>query len=153
MLPLELTNGSPNQPVQSKLTTLWPTTSVAPTFTHATAPIVLSIKELAPNGFVALAQYDHLVLGGNNDGYISAQDSVWSQLSLWLDINADGISTNDEMLFLDDVGITRLDIIPKQSNQIDDAGNSLPLWSWAKDENTTNHGKYKMVDVFFKPLT
>jgi hypothetical protein len=114
--------------------------------------IHLNAVELAPNGFVALAQYDHSVLGGNDDGYITYQDSIWSRLSLWLDSNADGVSTSDEMLGLDDVGITQLNIIPKQDNHMDAAGNSIPLWSWAKDENASHHGKYKMVDVFFKPL-
>ncbi|MCJ8272486.1 MAG: hypothetical protein MJK04_24185, partial [Psychrosphaera sp.] len=109
--------------------------------------------ELAPNGFVALAQYDHPALGGNDDGYISVDDEIWSDLSLWLDGNADGISTADEMLQLADVGITRLDIIPKQNNRQDPAGNSIPLWSWAVDENNTSHNKYKMVDVFFRTLT
>ncbi|NQZ11705.1 MAG: hypothetical protein HRT35_31525 [Algicola sp.] len=136
MVPLHITSGATDRELKSKFST----------------PIVLNIKELAPNGFVALAQYDHGVLGGNNDGYISPQDSIWSQLSLWLDTNADGVSTSDEMLQLDDVGITQLDIIPKQNNRMDAAGNSIPMWSWAKNENAVNHGKYKMVDVFFKPL-
>jgi hypothetical protein len=56
------------------------------------------------------------------------------------------------MLQLTDVGITRLGIIPKQSNHQDPAGNSIPLWSWAIDENNNSHNKYKMVDVFFKVL-
>jgi hypothetical protein len=148
MLPLDVTDGAAYQPVKSKFATL----TYSPTLAPTSRLIQLNIKELAPNGFVALAQYDHNALGGNNDGYISAQDSIWSQLSLWLDTNADGVSTNDEMLLLEDVGITRLDIIPKQNNRMDSAGNSLPLWSWAKDENAANHGKYKMIDVFFKPL-
>ncbi|NQZ06310.1 MAG: hypothetical protein HRT35_04030 [Algicola sp.] len=109
--------------------------------------------ELAPNGFVALAQYDQPALGGNDDGYISSKDEIWSGLSLWLDNNADGVSTIDEMLQLSEVGITRLDIIPKQNNRQDPAGNSIPLWSWAVDENNTSHNKYKMVDVFFRTLT
>jgi hypothetical protein len=108
---------------------------------------------LAANGFVALAQYDQPALGGNDDGIISSEDQIWSGLSLWLDDNADGVCTADEMLQLADVGITRLDIIPKQNNRQDPAGNSIPLWSWAVDENNSSHNKYKMVDVFFKTLT
>jgi hypothetical protein len=47
----------------------------------------------ASHGFEELAQYDELMLGGNNDGVIDSQDSIWSSLSLWLDSNADGNST------------------------------------------------------------
>ncbi|MCJ8275079.1 MAG: hypothetical protein MJK04_37460 [Psychrosphaera sp.] len=137
MVPLHITSGSDQRPLKSKFA----------------AQIQLNAVELAPNGFVALAQYDHGVLGGNDDGYISPQDSIWSQLSLWLDSNADGISTSNEMLGLDDIGINQLNIIPKYNNRMDAAGNSIPMWSWAKNENAVNHGKYKMVDVVFKPVT
>ena len=51
----------------------------------------------APNGFVGLAQYDSIELGGNDDGYITNDDAIWSALRLWRDINADGISAGDEM--------------------------------------------------------
>lgn len=41
----------------------------------------------AENGFAALAQYDE-----NQDGRIDAQDAVFSQLTVWQDVNSDGIS-------------------------------------------------------------
>ena len=113
----------------------------------------VSSAATAPNGFVALAQFDREALGGNDDGYISEADDIWPQLSLWLDSNADGISTSDEMLYLQSVGITQLGVIPKENHRNDPAGNVLPLWSWAKDENSNSHNKYKMVDVYFKGLT
>lgn len=107
----------------------------------------------APNGFADLAQYDALELGGNDDGFITIADQVWSQLNLWLDLNADGISTLDEVLKPDAININRFDTIPKINNRTDPAGNRIPLWSWAKDlTNTTGNRRYKMVDVFFKPL-
>ncbi len=137
MLPLELTQQWPN---------------LDQTNVKSIQLALAAAAELAPNGFVALAQYDHPALGGNDDGYITNQDEVWSGLLLWLDDNADGISTADEMLQLNDVGITQLDIIPKKNNHQDPAGNSIPLWSWAVDENNNSHNKYKMVDVFFKVL-
>jgi len=104
--------------------------------------------ELAANGFIGLAQYDQITLGGNDDGYITPDDEIWEVLTLWLDANADGISTLDEMVPLSDFGISSLDTIPKENNRMDSAGNYLPLWSWAVDDKK----KYKMVDVFFKVL-
>lgn len=107
---------------------------------------------LAPNGFVALAQYDQVILGGNDDGVISADDAIWPELQLWLDGNADGLSGPAEMLTLETIGITHLNIIPKENNRNDPAGNLLPLWAWATDDSRNQHNKYKMVDVFFKTI-
>jgi hypothetical protein len=104
----------------------------------------------SPNGFVALAQFDQQELGGNDDGFISADDEIWSELQLWLDIDANGQSTETEIMSLDDVGLTHLDIIPKENNRTDPAGNLLPLWSWSYNQNINGHNKFKMVDVFFK---
>ena len=40
----------------------------------------------AANGFVALAQYDQPLLGGNDDGVISRADAIWPELTMWLDV-------------------------------------------------------------------
>jgi hypothetical protein len=114
--------------------------------------LILESDSRAPNGFVGLAQYDDPQLGGNNDGYINQDDEIWPVLGLWLDKNADGISTADEMINLDEFGITRIGIIPRQHNRYDSAGNWMPLWSWTKNENVRGKSKYKMVDVIFKQL-
>jgi len=101
----------------------------------------------APNGFVGLAQYDSTPLGGNDDGYITREDAIWPHLQLWLDINADGISTANEMLTPGDVGVTSFETIPKVRRQYDSAGNLLPFWAWAMTD--TRPRKAIMVDVFF----
>jgi len=110
--------------------------------------LILENNNLATNGFIGLAQYDHLLLGGNEDGYISSEDNIWTSLSLWLDSNADGISTSDEILSLSDFGIFELNVTPKENNRRDPAGNLIPLWTWIN----TNSGKLKMADVFFKQV-
>ena len=105
-------------------------------------------QRLASNGFEQLKQYDHPLLGGNNDGYISKEDIVWSQLTLWLDSNADGISVASEMQPLSDYRLRNIELNFKSNlNRMDKAGNIIPYWS-----NAIGDKKHKIVDVFFKVL-
>jgi hypothetical protein len=104
----------------------------------------------APNGFVGLAQYDARQLGGNDDGLITEADAIWPQLRLWLDSNADGRATRDEMRSLRGAGITALETIPKVRKYFDEAGNAIPYWAWATQRALP--GRALMVDVFFKLL-
>ena len=109
--------------------------------------------EISPNGFADLAQYDRIGLGGNDDGFITRKDNVWSQLKLWRDSNADGVSTESEMYNLSDFDIRRFNTVPRINHREDAAGNILPLWSWAKKSlNSNGNRRFKVVDVFFKPL-
>jgi hypothetical protein len=101
----------------------------------------------APNGFVGLAQYDSAVLGGNDDGYITSDDAIWSQLRLWRDINADGVSTPEEMFTPESLGITSFETIPRFAKRYDPAGNVMPYWAWAATAGRPK--KALMVDVFF----
>ena len=104
----------------------------------------------APNGFVGLAQYDARQLGGNDDGVITEADAIWPQLRLWLDSNADGRATRDEMRSLRGAGITALETIPKVRKYFDEAGNAIPYWAWATQRALPRRAL--MVDVFFKVL-
>ena len=104
----------------------------------------------APNGFVGLAQYDARQLGGNDDGLITAADAIWPQLRIWSDVNADGVSTYDEMRTLRSFGITALGTIPKMRRHVDASGNLIPYWSWALQRGRP--GRVEMVDVFFRRL-
>jgi hypothetical protein len=112
-------------------------------------PLVLSGRN-APNGFVGLAQYDTRELGGNDDGWITEADAVWPQLRIWLDANADGVSTVDEMRTLRSFGLTALETIPKIRKHVDAAGNVIPFWAWALERGRA--GRATMVDVFFRQL-
>jgi hypothetical protein len=104
----------------------------------------------APNGFVGLAQYDSRQLGGNDDGLITEADAIWPQLRLWLDSNADGRATRDEMRTLRGAGITALETIPRVRKYFDEAGNAIPYWAWATQRALPR--RVLMVDVFFKVL-
>lgn len=112
-------------------------------------PMILEGRT-APNGFVGLAQYDSRELGGNDDGLITADDAIWPQLRIWLDLNADGVSTYAELRTLRSFGITALETIPKVRRYFDGAGNLIPYWAWAMQR--AKPGRTLMVDVFFRRL-
>jgi len=46
----------------------------------------------AANGYLALAEYDLAENGGNEDGLISIEDTVYADLRVWIDSNATGSS-------------------------------------------------------------
>ena len=99
----------------------------------------------AANGFAALAQYDDLLLGGNNDGRITAQDGIWEYLYLWFDRNANGRSEPKEMVRSSEVGLLALEIIPSERRGYrDEHGNWLRYWSGA---SLTRDGKIESIDL------
>jgi hypothetical protein len=110
--------------------------------------LLLEGDQLAPNGFVALSQFDEPALGGNNDGYITNEDQVWGFLYLWLDWDADGVSTHQEMTHIEDSGLKRFETIPKEAERFDEHGNWLRYWASAHDLDVPSR-KHKMIDVYF----
>ena len=109
------------------------------------------IKTLQParNGFEALAQYNTWSFGGNEDNMLNNEDLVWPRLQLWLDSDANGVSTEDEIMTLAEAGIVSLSLDVKLTGRQDSYGNLLPLWSWATNDNQTGNRKHKIMDVIF----
>ncbi|MFZ6870506.1 putative Ig domain-containing protein [Undibacterium sp. Di27W] len=72
----------------------------------------LYIGGKAVDGFAALADQD-----SNHDGKVDSQDTHWSELRVWRDLNQDGLSQVGELFSLDQVGIVSFNVA-KTSNSV-----------------------------------
>ena len=106
----------------------------------------LSTGERAPYGFVALAEYDLNAFGGNFDGYLSPEDSIWPKLRLWIDRNHDGQSQADELETLDQAGILKIQADYEATSRKDRFGNRFVAKGKAWREN--RHGEPKELAVW-----
>lgn len=80
-------------------------------------------QSAAPNGFIALAVYDAAAAGGNADGWIDRNDSVFSALRLWVDSNHDGLSQPTELKSMAALGLERISLDYRESQHRDQWGN------------------------------
>ncbi|MEB3755114.1 calcium-binding protein, partial [Acinetobacter sp. MD2(2019)] len=75
---------------------------------------------LASNGYEALAFFDN-----NNDKKIDNNDEIFTQLSIWRDLNQDGVSQTEELFSLESVGIKSISLDYKNTNTSLGGGNVL----------------------------
>jgi hypothetical protein len=99
------------------------------------------------NGFLALAEYDKVGNGGNNDGKITRHDAVFGSLRLWQDGNHNGYSELSELSTLNSLGLKSLDLDYKTSRRQDEHGNRFRYRAKVKDKRDAQLGRWAW-DVF-----
>lgn len=76
-----------------------------------------------PNGFLALAEYDKVGQGGNGDGEIDDHDAVFPGLSLWQDVNHNGVSEPEELHQLKESDVYSISLDYREARRRDRNGN------------------------------
>jgi hypothetical protein len=99
------------------------------------------------NGFLALAEYDKPANGGNGDGAISTDDSIFTSLRLWQDLNHNGLSEAGELSSLQAMGIKTIAVNYQLSKKTDKYGNAFRYRAKIMDEHDTRVSRWAW-DVF-----
>ena len=102
------------------------------------------------SGFTELRELDLAANGGNEDGFIDAADSAFTELQVWRDLDQDGNSDPNELFTLEELGITRINAnatdIPETSPDYLNAGNQVKETSFFEYADGTQG---EIVDVWF----
>ena len=101
----------------------------------------LANGQAAPDGYSALNELD-----SNHDGVINSQDAAFTDLRVWVDANADGVTEQGELKTLAQLNISQLSLATDSHASLNN-GNVVGLNS---SYQTTDGASHAAADVWFQ---